>query len=184
MRLDKQRESDNIEDVRNQGGGGGLGFPGGGRRGRIPVGGAGGGGLSGIVILVVLFFALRACGIDPMQILAGGGVPGGGGRLAEEVAPGQPAASDEMKSFVSKVLAETEDAWTGIFAANGEKYVEPKLVLFSGQVRSACGFAGSGVRPFYCPNDQKIYLDTSFFRQLEQQFGASGDFCRSLCYRA
>jgi predicted metalloprotease len=173
-----RRQSDNVEDNRSQGGGG-LGFPGGGRRVRIPIGGTGGGGLSGIVILVVLFFVLRACGINPLDML-GGGVPGGGGQLTEEAAePGQPAASDEMKQFVSTVLAETEDAWNGIFKANGETYVEPKLVLFSGQVRSACGFASAASGPFYCPNDQKVYLDTSFFQQLEQQFGASGDFAQA-----
>jgi predicted metalloprotease len=180
MRLDNQRESDNVEDVRNRGGGG-LGFPGGGRRVRIPVGGASGGGLSGIVLLVVLFFALKACGIDPLQILAGGGVPGSGGQLTQDEVsdPGQQGASDQMKAFVSKVLGETEDAWNGIFASQGAKYEEPKLVLFSGQVRSACGFASAASGPFYCPNDRKIYLDTDFFRQLEQQFGASGDFAEA-----
>lgn len=180
MRWRGQRQSDNVEDRRSQGGGG-RGFPGGGPgRIRIPIGGTGGGGLSGIVILVVLFFALRACGIDPIQILNGGGVPGGGGQLTEEMnEPGQPAATDEMKQFVATVLADTEDAWNGIFQANGEQYVEPKLVLFSGQVRSACGFASAASGPFYCPNDQKVYLDTAFFRQLEQQFGASGDFAEA-----
>ena len=181
-----RRQSDNIEDDRSDGGGG-FGGPGGGLGGgpgqfRIPIGGrAGGGGLSTIVILVVLFFALRACGIDPMQILADGGgglLPGDGGGQITQSDSGPPA-NDEMKQFVATVLAETEDVWTGIFKANGLTYEEPKLVLFSGQIRSACGFTTSAAGPFYCPGDHKVYLDTSFFRQLAQQFGASGDFAQA-----
>jgi predicted metalloprotease len=80
---------------------------------------------------------------------------------------------------MATVLAETEDTWNGIFKAEGETYVEPKMVLFSGQVRSACGFASAASGPFYCPNDQKLYLDTSFFAQLDKQFGASGDFAEA-----
>ncbi len=177
MRWRGRRQSDNIQDSRGQGGGMGGGF---GRSPiRLPIGrSAGGGGLSGIVILVVLFFVLKACGIDPMQILAGGegGVaPGGGGQSSENGAP----ASDEMKQFVSTVLAETEDVWNGIFQSQGMTYEEPTLVLFGGQVRSACGYASSAAGPFYCPNDHKVYLDTSFFQQLASQFGASGDFAQA-----
>ena len=84
-----------------------------------------------------------------------------------------------MKQFVSTVLAETEDVWTGVFQANGLTYEQPKLVLFSGQIRSACGFASAASGPFYCPNDQKVYLDTDFFQQLSRQFGASGDFAEA-----
>ena len=146
---------------------------------RLPIGrGASGGGLSGIIILVVLFFVLKACGIDPLQILAGGEggmAPGGGGQVTE----GQAPANDEMTQFVATVLAETEDVWNGIFQAEGLQYEEPKLVLFAGQVRSACGFASSASGPFYCPGDKKVYLDTSFFDQLSQQFGASGDFAQA-----
>ena len=143
---------------------------------RIPIGGrAGGGGLTGIIILVVLFFALRACGIDPMQILAGvdgTGVPGGGGTVSET----SPPASDEMKQFVATVLAETEDTWNGIFQAEGLKYEEPTLTLFSGQVNSACGYASSASGPFYCPGDRKVYLDTDFFDQLDQPVRRFGRF--------
>ncbi len=178
-----RRQSDNIEDARGRGGGmpGGFGRGGGGQGPiRIPIGGrAGGGGLSTIIILVVLFFVLRACGIDPIQILSeggGGGAPGGGGQFTQET--GQPA-SDEMKQFVSTVVAETEDVWNGIFQAEGQKYEEPKLVLFSGSIASACGYASAASGPFYCPNDRKVYLDTSFFDQLSQQFGASGDFAEA-----
>lgn len=180
MRWRGRRQSDNIQDSRGQGGGGRM--PGGFGRNpiRLPVGrGASGGGLSGIIILVVLFFVLKACGIDPLQILAGGGgggvAPGGGGQVSE----GQAPANDEMKQFVSTVLAETEDVWNGIFQAEGLNYEEPTLVLFADQVRSACGFASSASGPFYCPGDRKVYLDTSFFDQLSRQFGASGDFAQA-----
>lgn len=181
MRWRGRRQSDKIEDVRGQGGG--FGRPGGFGRGgpiRIPVGRSSGGGLGigGIVILVVLFFGLRACGIDPLQILAemeGSGTPGGGGQVTEA----SPPASDEMGQFVATVLAETEDVWNGIFQAEGAQYEEPTLVLFSNQIQSACGFASSASGPFYCPGDRKVYLDTSFFQQLDQQFGASGDFAQA-----
>ena len=147
-----RRQSDNVEDARGQGGGG---MPGGfGRNSgpiRIPIGGrAGGGGITGIIILVILFFVLRACGIDPMQILDGGDqsvAPGGGGTVSET----NPPASDEMKQFVATVLAETEDTWNGIFQSQGLKYEEPTLKLFSGSIASACGNASSASGPFYCP---------------------------------
>jgi uncharacterized protein len=175
-----RRQSDNVEDARGEGGGG---MPGGfGRNSgpiRIPIGGrAGGGGITGIIILVILFFALRACGIDPMQILNGGDqsvAPGGGGTVSET----NPPASDEMKQFVATVLAETEDTWNGIFQSQGLKYEEPTLKLFSGSIASACGNASAASGPFYCPNDRKVYLDTNFFDQLANQFGASGDFAEA-----
>jgi predicted metalloprotease len=175
-----RRQSDNVEDARGRGGmPGRFGRSGGPGQFRIPIGGrAGGGGLSTIIILVVLFFALRACGIDPLQILTeegGGGVPGGGGQITE----GSRPASDEMTQFVSTVLAETEDVWNGIFQAEGLQYEEPRLVLFSGQIASACGYASSASGPFYCPGDRKVYLDTDFFDQLDRQFGASGDFAQA-----
>ena len=179
MRWRGRRQSDNIQDSRGQGGGFGRGGGVGRSPIRIPIGGRGGGGLSisTIIILVVLYFALRACGIDPLQILAGGdgGVPGGGGQVSES----QPKATDEMTQFVGVVLAETEDVWNGIFQAEGLKYEEPTLELFSGQVKSACGYASSASGPFYCPGDKKVYLDTTFFDQLDRQFGASGDFAQA-----
>lgn len=176
MRWRGRRQSDNVEDARGDGGGGLGGGLGGG--GRLPMGpriSTGGGGLSGIIILVVLFFALRACGIDPMQILSDGGSGTGGGQVTQGGAP----ANDEMTQFVSTVLAETEDTWNGIFQAEGLKYEEPKLLLFSGQVNSACGYASAASGPFYCPGDRKVYLDTAFFGQLSKQFGASGDFAEA-----
>lgn len=183
MRWKGRRQSDNVEDLRGRGGGPGGGIGRGGGRIRIPmggrrIGGARGGGISGIVILVVLFFALRACGIDPLQMLEGGG-PGPITGQQTQTAPDGSAPSDEMGRFVSVVLAETEDTWNGIFQAEGRSYREPTLVLFSGQVRSACGFASAASGPFYCPTDSKVYLDTSFFDQLARRFQASGDFAQA-----
>lgn len=183
MRWKGRRQSDNVEDRRGQGGGirGGIGRGGG--RIRIPVGsgrgvGAGGGGISTIVILVVLYFVLKAIGIDPLQVLTEDG-------FEQAIAPGQEqvsggaSADDEMTQFMRTVLAETEEVWDGIFQAEGLDYRYPTMVLFSGQVSSACGFASSASGPFYCPGDQKLYLDTTFFGQLARQFGASGDFAQA-----
>jgi predicted metalloprotease len=178
-----RRQSDNIEDDRSDSGGGiGGGSPG---QFRIPIGGrAGGGGSIFLVILVVL--AGWYFGFDPSTILGGGDgglAPGGGGQVTDnggeqDSGAGTPA-NDEMKQFVATVLAETEDTWTGIFKSQGLTYEDPKLVLFSGQVRSACGFASAAAGPFYCPGDHKVYLDMTFFQQLDQQFGASGEFARA-----
>ena len=130
-----RRQSDNIEDLRGRGGGLGGGFGGGPGRMRIPIGRTGGGGLSGILILVVLFFVLKACGIDPMAVLTGEdptmGREEGGGTVTQQ---GQPAGSDETKQFVGTVLAETEDVWNGIFKAEGLQYQEPTLAMFEGTV--------------------------------------------------
>ncbi|SDA82107.1 KPN_02809 family neutral zinc metallopeptidase [Mesorhizobium qingshengii] len=177
-----RRQSDNIEDDRSDSGGGiGGGSPG---QFRIPIGGrAGGGGSIFLVILVVL--AGWYFGFDPSTILGGGdgGLAPGGGEVTDnsggqDSGAGAPA-NDEMKQFVATVLAETEDTWTGIFKSQGLTYEDPKLVLFSGQVRSACGFASAAAGPFYCPGDHKVYLDMTFFQQLDQQFGASGEFARA-----
>ncbi len=182
MRWKGRRQSDNVEDLR-----GGSGYRGGINRGggriRIPMGagrtvGARGGGLSTIVILVVLFFVLKACGIDPLQVLTEGGLDQAMTPGQEQVTPGE-TANDEMTQFMRTVLAETEDVWGGIFQSEGLTYENPTMVLFSGQVRSACGFASSASGPFYCPGDHKLYLDTSFFDQLARQFGASGDFAQA-----
>lgn len=175
MRWRGRRQSSNVQDRR---GGGGLGLPGGIGRGggfRLPMGGGGGLSISTIVILAVLFFGLRACGIDPMDMLSGGsgGAPGG------QATQGQRPANDEMTQFVSTVLAETEDVWNGIFQAEGETYQEPSLVLFDGQIDSACGFASSASGPFYCPGDSSLFIDLSFYDELDQQFGASGDFAQA-----
>lgn len=176
-----RRESQNVEDQRDgSGSSGGIG-----RGGfRLPGGGSGmrsarGGGISGIVMLVVLFFVLKACGIDPMQVLTGGDPGGALTESGESAAPRTAERNDEMSSFVKVVLAETEDTWSGIFQTMGEDYPEPTLVLFDGQVRSACGFASAASGPFYCPGDQKVYIDLAFYDQLSRQFGAKGDFAQA-----
>lgn len=178
-----RRQSDNIEDRRgaspersgmgrNPFGRSGIQLPGGGTRR--------GGGLSitTIIFLVVIYFVLKMMGIDMLQLLDDGSTTSSS--YEQSTGQGQSAAaSDEMKAFVATVLAETEDTWNGIFQAEGETYQEPSLVLFSGQVSSACGLASSATGPFYCPGDSKVYLDTAFFHELETQFGASGDFAEA-----
>ncbi|RYC16922.1 flagellar biosynthesis protein FlgM, partial [Brucella abortus] len=141
-----------------------------------------GGGISGILILVVMFFVLRAVGIDPMPILFGDGSMSptvqtqGTGRT---VAEGGTVANDETTQFARTVLAETEDVWSGIFQSRGQTYTPPTMVLFSDQVRSACGYASAASGPFYCPGDHKLYIDLSFYKELANRFGASGDFAQA-----
>jgi predicted metalloprotease len=181
-----RRQSDNIEDDRgvSPGGGlgddpfrrGGFGFPGGGGGMRRA-----GGGLSigTIIILVVIYLVLKAMGIDVLQILdQGGGTIGGSGYEQSNSVPDN-SATDETKAFVATVLAETEDTWNGIFKASGQTYQEPKLVLFSGHIDSACGLASAATGPFYCPSDRKVYLDMAFFQQMKNQLGAGGDFAQA-----
>jgi hypothetical protein len=150
------RRSDNVEDRRGMG---------------VPMGVAGGGIGTIILVLAALFF-----GFDPSVILQSGDP-------SSQVAPGPgPApskADDELRDFVSVVLADTEDVWKDLFRRRNAEYREPKLVLFSGAVQSACGFAQAAVGPFYCPADHKVYLDLSFFRDLRDRFGAPGDFAQA-----
>lgn len=125
-------------------------------------------GIRGIIILVAGFFVLTSLGYNPMALLQG---------QQQTVQPSSPSqSSDEELEFVQIALAETEETWTRIFAESGSQYPAPKLRLFTGQVTSACGPASSAAGPFYCPADQKIYLDTSFFTELSNRFGAPGDF--------
>jgi predicted metalloprotease len=171
MDLDDERESSNVEDLRGQGGGG-FGFPGG---GGLSFGGGrmGCGGLAIVVVLALVF------GVNPLSLLGGGG---GGGPPAQIGQPAQtgPALSQaktDMDRFVARVLATTEDTWAALFEREvGQPYQPPKLALFTGNVNSACGAAESAMGPFYCPADQKIYLDQSFFDELARRFGAPGDF--------
>ena len=166
MRWKDLRRSTNVVDRRGGGGFGGPGriiFPSG-RGGRT----AGIGGIGAIVlILIALFF-----GIDPSMILSGGG----GGTIAPEQRGPETAEEAQLRDFVSAVLGDTEQTWNAIFEAQGSDYQEPRLVLFSGAVQSACGFADAAVGPFYCPPDQQVYLDTSFFADMERKLEASGDF--------
>lgn len=154
MRWRGERQSDNIED----------------RRGMSRGGMAIGGGLGGIVILIIALLF----GADPRQLL-------------EQVQNQNPAAGtetsrptnpkeEELKQFSRTVLASTEDVWTDIFRRSGREYRKPTLVLFTDQVSSSCGRAGAAVGPFYCPGDQKLYLDLSFFDELQTRFRAPGDF--------
>lgn len=157
MRWQGGRRSDNVEDYRgSRFGGGGL---------KLGVGGM-------LVALVAAYFL----GIDPRVILGLAQSTGGSG-------PDQPpqigAPQDEVGQFVSVVLADTEDTWGAIFQANGQEYVPPRLDLFTTQINTGCGFADSGVGPFYCPADSKVYLDPSFFDELQTRFQAPGDFAQA-----
>jgi uncharacterized protein len=149
-----RRQSTNIED----------------RRGRGMARPAGIGGIGLIIVLLVgIFF-----GVDLTPLL------GPGGPVATNEAPSGPnTIDDESEGFVAVVLAETEEVWGGLFQQSRLEYQEPRLVLFSGQTSSACGFAQSAMGPFYCPNDKTVYLDTDFFRVMESQLGARGDFAKA-----
>ncbi|MGN7293286.1 KPN_02809 family neutral zinc metallopeptidase [Rhizobium sp. SAFR-030] len=168
-----RRQSDNVDDQRGAGGGsfGGRGF-------RIPIGGGGRGGGIGIGGIVLILIVCAVLGINPLTLLSGGDIAPTDGTPSQQQTT-RPAANDEMTAFVRTVLAETEDTWNTVFTANGQQYREPTMVLFSGQARSACGFASSASGPFYCPGDHKVYLDTDFFRELSSRFGASGDFAEA-----
>jgi uncharacterized protein len=159
MRLDQLPRSDNVEDRRGQGG-----------RFRVP-GGGGGLGIGTVVVLGLLAWWL---GIDPRLLIDGAEIFSGGDRSqqqsSEQTRAGAP--SDQAGQFVSAVLGSTEAQWQKIFAQAGKEYEAPTLVMFSGATRSACGFAQSAMGPFYCPNDRKVYLDTSFFQDLERRFRA------------
>ena len=161
MRWQGNRESENIEDRRGSGG----------RRGPVMIGG----GIGTIAIVLLVLFM----GGDPTALLKQlqpGNQPGGAppGQL-----PAEAEADDEVKRFVAVVLASTEDVWEEQFLDMGKQYRKPTLVLFAGEVNSACGFASAAVGPFYCPADQEVYLDLSFFRELETRFGAPGDFAQA-----
>jgi len=166
-----RRQSGNVEDRRGMGG---MRFPGGGLGGRI---GGGGLGLGGIVILLIIAWVM---GINPLALLSGD--LGSGGYVEPEQTSGgnfSGQQDDELKQFVSAVLADTEDTWRQLLPEVGAQYRDPKLVLFSGGADSACGFAQSAVGPFYCPGDEKVYLDLDFFNELAQRFGAPGDFAEA-----
>ncbi|MGG7535074.1 KPN_02809 family neutral zinc metallopeptidase [Rhizobium sp. 12,4] len=175
-----RRQSDNIEDRRGSPSGGGFGRGGG---FSFPSGGGvrrAGGGLSigTIIFLVIIYFIFKMMGVDLLQVLETGDMSSGPGYEQSESGARTPA-NDEMTAFVRTVLAETEDTWNGIFQAQGRNYEEPRLVLFSDQTQSACGFASAATGPFYCPGDHKVYLDTAFFQELSDRFGASGDFAEA-----
>ena len=160
MRWQMGRRSDNIEDQR--------GMPVG--RGTVVGGGIG----TLVLVLLALYF-----GVDPSVILQGvdpGGSPGSTRSAQQQRAP---AGDDQLRDFVSVILADTEDTWGELFRRMGRRYEAPHLVLFSGAIQSACGFAEAAVGPFYCPGDRKVYIDLSFYRDLRDRLGAPGDFAQA-----
>lgn len=172
-----RRQSDNIEDRRGMSAGSGDPFSRGGMR--VPIGRRGGGiGIGGLLVILLISWVL---GINPLTLLTGGDMSMDGGGTTQQQSGTRPQgqSSDETTAFVRTVLAETEDTWSGIFQSAGETYQKPTLVLFSGQVSSACGRASASSGPFYCPGDRKVYLDTNFFKELDQRFGAAGDFAQA-----
>ncbi len=178
MRLDDERQSENIEDRRSQGGG--FGFPGGGGP-RIRVGGRRGGmGIGGIILLLALSYFM---GVNPLEMIFGGGAglsPTSRRDVSTRQIPGGAPANDAGKVFAAKVLHTTERTWSRIFQNElGKTYVKPTLVLFRGRVRSACGMASAAMGPFYCPGDRKVYLDLSFYDDMKRKLGASGDFAQA-----
>ena len=166
MRMDDQRESDNLEDRRGSGMGGGGGL-------RL------GGGRMGLGTIAIALVASYFLGVNPLTVLnmlSGGGMPA---IEQSEPAAQRPPADDQMAKFVSKVLASTEDTWNEVFRANGRQYQEPKLVLFTGATPTACGTGQSAMGPFYCPGDQKVYIDLAFYRDLKERFKAPGEFAQA-----
>jgi predicted metalloprotease len=157
MRWGSQRESDNIEDRRGMSGGG------------MAIGGGG-------LVIVVLALVIWLCGGDPRQLLQ---------NLPQETEQQQPAASnsqpqDPNRQFVGLVMGSLEDTWNQILPQQARvRFVAPKLVLYSGQISSACGYASAAMGPFYCPGDQKLYLDFAFFDELKSEFRAPGDFAQA-----
>jgi hypothetical protein len=159
MRWQMGRRSDNIEDQRGMSVG----------RGAVVGGGLG----TVVLVLLALWF-----GVDPSVVLQG--VDPGDSRSAPSVPQQRAPAGDEpLRDFVSVILADTEDTWGELFRQMGRQYQRPHLVLFSGAVQSACGFAEAAVGPFYCPGDRKLYIDLSFYRDLRDKIGAPGDFAQA-----
>eukprot|EP01035_Chromulina_nebulosa_P040157 gene40157-54292_t len=174
-----RRQSGNIEDARGTGPTPPPGDPFGRRGGiNIPVGGMRGGGIGSVVLIIIVVIVLKFMGVDIGQLMDGGQTTTQtpGTDRSQSTDTSSSTTNDDTKAFVATVLAETEDTWNGIFASMGKQYEEPKLLLFASSYPSACGQADAATGPFYCPNDRKVYLDTAFFDEMSQRFGASGDF--------
>lgn len=166
MKWEGERESSNVEDRRGMGGRGGLPRLGGGGRG------------IGLGTIVVALLAGWIFGINPLTVL--GLLGGQGAAPTAQVGPAPaPPADDTQARFVSVMLASTEDVWTPIFQAGNAQYQAPKLTLFRGMTPTACGSGDSAMGPFYCPGDQKVYIDLDFFDTLSQRLGAPGDFAQA-----
>ncbi|BAL26333.1 neutral zinc metallopeptidase [Azoarcus sp. KH32C] len=155
------RESENVEDRRGEGGGGGFGF----------------GGRSIGIGTVVLALVAAYFGIDPRVVLNTASVAPRPAQT-QHAAP-RPPAEDKLAHFASQVLADTEDTWGEIFRSGGARYEDPRLVLYTGATRSGCGVGQAAMGPFYCPADRKVYLDLSFFNEMERRFRAPGDFAQA-----
>ena len=164
MRIEDERESSNVEDRRGAPFGGGM-VRGGGR----------GIGIGTIVVVIVAVLM----GADPATVLSL--LSGQGGPVASQQQSGPAPApiDDEASRFVRRVLAKTEDTWGAIFRAGGAQYREPRLVLFTGATPTACGTGQSAMGPFYCPADEKVYIDLAFNRELAERFGAPGQFAQA-----
>ena len=173
MKWDGNRESDNVEDRRDDGGGGG--------------GGGFGARSIGIGTIVIALVGSYVLGVNPLtllNLLSGGGDIGAvlqpGSQQGQQQGQEQAApASDQATRFVRTVLADTEDTWSALFRTQDQTYVKPKLVLFSGSTATACGTGQSASGPFYCPGDQKVYIDLSFFKLMQQRFNVSGEFAQA-----
>ncbi len=166
MKWEGNRESDNVED-RRDGGGGGSG------------GGLLGGRSIGIGTIVVALLGGWVFGINPLTIinmLSGGAPPA---QVQQQAPAHRPPADDRMAKFVSTVLADTEDVWKDVFTKGGATYKEPRLVLFRGETQTACGQGQSAMGPFYCPADQKVYIDLGFYETLTKRLGAPGEFAQA-----
>jgi predicted metalloprotease len=159
MRWQGGRRSSNVEDYRGRSGPGGPGL-------KLGIGGL-------VAVAAAWFF-----GVDPRLVLGLMEATQGTAPAGIET-PQTSAPQDEAGDFVSVVLADTEDTWTQLFAAQGASYAPPRLRLFSGSTQSGCGAAGAEVGPFYCPTDQRVYIDLGFFAELDQRFGAPGDFAQA-----
>jgi predicted metalloprotease len=163
MKWQGNRESDNVEDYRGLGGGGFGGLPIGGRS-------------IGIGTVVVALVAGWIFGINPLTLL---GLLGGNGGAPVQQQAQAPPADDRMAQFVSVILASTEDVWQEQFRQAGRSYQEPKLALFRGAIPTACGTGQAAMGPFYCPGDQKVYVDLDFYEALRSRLGAPGDFAQA-----
>jgi len=166
MKWEGNRESDNVEDRRGQGGGGGFGF---------------GGRSIGIGTVVIALIGSAIFGVNPLtmlNLLSGGGGGASGPVVQQGPAPEGPA-QDRQTRFVRTVLADTEDVWGKLFAARGASYQMPKLVIYSGATGTACGTGQSASGPFYCPADQDVYIDLSFYSLMQERFGVSGEFAQA-----
>ena len=164
MKWRGNRESDNIEDRRAEGGSSGRGGLGG-----------QGIGIGSIAIALVVSYFLGVSPLTVLNVLSGGG----SAPQTESVPAGKPPANDPMAQFVATVLADTEDVWKEVFTQGGATYQEPRLVLFRGSTPTACGQGQSAMGPFYCPSDQKVYIDLDFYETLKNQLGAPGDFAQA-----